>query len=221
MSDGAVRRAVATVLVVDAHPVTRWGLRQLIAEQSDLELVGEAADAAGAAVAVDVLRPDVICVGTELPDREGLSFIRDLRERNEYLGIVVFTAHGDDNMLFGALDAGASAFVCKNAPIPEVMAALRHAAASAASFTSTGLAAALRRRSTGSRVALLSPRERQVLQLLASGRSVAGVAAELCVSLSTAKTYVGRLYEKLGADNRSQALMTAVRLGLTGQRIAV
>jgi DNA-binding NarL/FixJ family response regulator len=221
MGDGVLPRAVATVLVVDAHPVTRRGLGQLIAEQSDLQLVGEAADAAGAAVAADLLRPDVICVGIELPDRDGLSLIRDLRERDEQLGIVVFTTYGDDDALFAALDAGASAFVSKTAPIPEVMAALRHAAASPASFTSIGLAAALRRRSTGSRAALLSPRERQVLQLLANGRSVAGVAAELSVCVSTAKTYVGRLYEKLGADNRSQALMAAVRLGLTDQRIAV
>jgi DNA-binding NarL/FixJ family response regulator len=221
MNGDVVRRAVATVLVVEAHPVTRRGLGQLIAEQPDLELVGEAADAAAGVIAADRIRPDVICVGIDLPGHEGLSLVRDLRERDEHVGIVVFTAHGDDDMLFGALDAGASAFVCKNAPITEVMAALRHAAASAASFTSTGLAAALRRRSTGSRVALLSPRERQVLQLLASGRSVAGVAAELYVSASTAKTYVGRLYEKLGADNRSQALMTAVRLGLTDRLIAV
>ncbi|SRR5258708_37251816 len=221
MSNDVSRRAVATVLVVEAHPVTRCGLGQLIAEQSDLELVGEAANAASAAVAVELLCPSVICVAIELPDRDGLSLVRDLRERDQQLGIVVLTTHGEDDMLFAALDAGASAFVSKNAPVAEVMAALRHAAASAAAFTSTGLAAALRRRSTGGRAALLSPRERQVLQLLASGLSAAGVAAELSVSVSTAKTYVGRLYEKLGADNRSQALMAAVRLGLTDHRIAV
>jgi DNA-binding NarL/FixJ family response regulator len=212
---------VATVLVVDAHPVTRRGLSQLIAEQFDLKVVGEAGDAAGAVLAVDRLRPDVMCIGITLPDRDGLSLVKDLRDRHEQLGIVVLTSHGDDDMLFGALDAGASAFVCKNAPVAEVMSALRHSAVSAASFTSTGLAGALRRRSAGSRAALLSPRERQVLQLLANGRSVSEVAIELYVSLSTAKTYVSRLYDKLGADNRAQALMAAVRLGLTDQLVAV
>jgi DNA-binding NarL/FixJ family response regulator len=221
MSTDVLRRTLATVLVVDAHPVTRGGLRQLISDQFDLEVIGEAGDAANAVMAVDRLQPDVVCMGMTLPDRGGLSFVRDLRERHPLLGIVVLTSHDDDDMLFGALDAGASAFVSKNAPVAEVMSALRHSSVSAASFTSTGLAAALRRRSAGNRSALLSPRERQVLQLLANGRSVAEVAAELYVSLSTAKTYVSRLYEKLGADNRAQALMAAVRLGLTDQLVAV
>ena len=113
-----------------------------------------------------------------------------------------------------ALDSGASAYLAKTASVREVVGAIRHAADAASSFSASGLAQAMRRRrETNDRLAL-SPRERQVLSLLREGRSVPAVAAEIYVSLSTAKTYVARLYEKLGANNRAQALMTAVELGL-------
>jgi DNA-binding NarL/FixJ family response regulator len=92
--------------------------------------------------------------------------------------------------------------------------AIRHAAAASSSFSAAGLAQALRRRRETSERTVLSTREMQALVLLRDGKSVPEVAAELYVSLSTAKTYVARLYEKLGANNRAQALMTAVKMGL-------
>jgi DNA-binding NarL/FixJ family response regulator len=99
-----------------------------------------------------------------------------------------------------------------------VLSAIRHCAVAPSSFSATGLAQALQRRKVGasyhSHSTVLSTRERQVIGLLREGRTVPQVAVELFVSLSTAKTYVARVYEKLGANNRSQALMTAVRLGL-------
>jgi len=118
-----------------------------------------------------------------------------------------------DDQLFGALEAGASAFVPKTAPADEVVAAARHAASSPNAFTAADLAEAMKRRLAPSGPQL-SPRESQVLRLLADGMSVAGIAKQLFVSESTAKTHISKLYEKLGAANRAQALMTALRLGL-------
>jgi DNA-binding NarL/FixJ family response regulator len=129
------------------------------------------------------------------------------------MGIVVLTMYAGDDQLFGALEAGASAFVPKTAPADEVVAAARLAASAPSAFTAADLAEAMKRRlaPTGPQ---LSPREGQVLRLLADGMSVAGIAKQLFVSESTAKTHISKLYEKLGAANRAQALMTALRLGL-------
>jgi DNA-binding NarL/FixJ family response regulator len=137
----------------------------------------------------------------------------ELRQKYPSLGIVILTASESDDLLFRALHSGASAYVSKEAPVQEVVGAIRHAAVAASSFSASGLAQALRRERQTERLTL-SRREHQVLTLLRDGHSVPQVAATLFVSLSTAKTYVARVYEKLGASNRAQALMTAVKLGL-------
>ena len=135
------------------------------------------------------------------------------RGRLPSLGIVVLTMYAGDEQLFGALDAGASAFVTKDAPSEDVVAAARHAAASPRAFTAADLADAMKRRLSPSGPQL-SPREKEVLGLLADGLGVAQISKKLYISESTTKTHISKLYEKLGATNRAQALMTALRLGL-------
>ena len=217
----ASRTTVIRLLVIDAHPITRWGLGQIAAEQPDLDLVADAGSAAEALRLVAALKPDVVTVGLSLPDRNGLELVRELRDRNPKLGLVVLTGQHEDDVLFRALDTGASAFVSKTAPLPEILGAIRHAAVSAASFSATGLAQAMHRRTERqARRPLLSPREAEVLGLLQEGRSVPEVAGAMFVSLSTAKTYVSRLYEKLGVTNRAQAMMAAVQLDLTSFGVA-
>jgi DNA-binding NarL/FixJ family response regulator len=202
------------VLVVDAHPLTRCGLVRLADEQPDLQTVGESGSVAEALRMAAALRPDVITIETSLPDGSGLDLARQLRDRYAGVGIVILTSHGEDDVLFRALDSGASAFVSKSAVVSEVLGAIRHSAVAATSFSATGLAQALRRRQETTQRLALSTRERQVLQLLLAGHSVPEISAKLYLSVSTSKTYVARLYEKLGANNRAQALMAAVRLGL-------
>lgn len=217
----AGRQKVTRVLVVDAHPITRWGLGRAVGEQLDLEMAGEAGTAAEALRMVATLRPDVVTVGLSLPDLDGLDLVRRLRDRDDRLGLVVLTSQNEDDVLFRALDTGASAFVSKSASLPEVLGAIRHASVSAASFSAAGLAQAMHRRNERqARRPLLSPRESEVLGLLQEGRSVPEVASALFVSLSTAKTYVSRLYDKLGATNRAQAMMAAVQLELTSFGVA-
>ncbi|NKE56524.1 response regulator transcription factor [Lentzea sp. PSKA42] len=202
------------VVVVDGHTLTRFGLTTLAAEHPDLEVVAEASTAAEAPAVIAASSPDVVTVAVGLPDADGLRFARELRDRYPTLGIVVLTSQGEDDVLFRALETGASAFVGKSAPVEEILCAIRHAAVAASSFTAAGLALAMaRRQSTASRLAL-SPREREVLMLLRDGVSIPAIARTLYVSPSTAKTYVSRLYEKLGASNRAQALMAALRNGL-------
>ena len=200
--------------VIDGQTLFRYGLRALVARHPDIEIVGECQAAAEAPAMVAAAGPDVVTVDVALPDGDGLRLARELRDRHDGLGIVVLTSRQDDDVLFRALETGVSAFVAKTAPAEEAMAAIRHAAVAAASFTASGLALALARRHAVPDKLMLSPRETEVLELLQLGLSIPAMAIEMYVSVSTAKTYVARLYSKLGAASRAQALMAALHLGL-------
>lgn len=203
------------VLVVESHPITRWGIGRLIEDQDDLSLAGATGSADEAIALAASLLPDVVVIGLTQPEAHGLPLAHRLRDRFDDLGLVILAAAEDDDVLLQAFETGMSAFVPKSAPVSEVLAAVRHASVSASSFTASGLAAALRRRRDSGPRDSLSPREREVLDLLVAGRSIPALAGSLHISPSTAKTYVARLYEKLGARNRAEAVMAAVRLGLT------
>jgi DNA-binding NarL/FixJ family response regulator len=204
--------------IVEGHTLTRYGLRALATEHADLEIVAECTSLAQASKLLAAARPDVVTVAVHMPDGQGLQLARELRDRHANLGIVVLTSADEDDVLFRALETGVSAFVTKTAPVEEVLAAIRHAAVAASTFTASGLAVALtRRRDTQQRLAL-SPRQAEVLRLLGDGMSIPAIAQELLISKSTTKTYVARLYERLGATNRAQALMRAVHHGLIRYR---
>lgn len=204
------------LVIVDDHTLIRQGLTSALQRDGSIEVVGEAASVAAAERLVDSLSPDVVLVDVSLPDGNGLDFAKALRARRTEVGIVVLTMHGDDQHLFRALDAGASAFVLKSAPSEEVIAAVQHAAVAPNSFTATDLASAMRRRMDGDRLKL-TRREAEVLELLKDGLSVSAAARRMYISESTAKTHIARLYDKLGATNRTQAIMEALRLGLISQ----
>jgi len=202
-----------TVLLVDDHELIREGLRRAFEREEGLEVVAEAASVDEAIAMGRKAQPTVAIVDLRLPDGSGLDVVRTLRAQSADMGIVVLTMYAGDNQLFDALDAGASAFVPKSAPAEEIVAAARHAASAPRSFTSADLADALKRR-TSPQGPQLSPREKEVLQLLADGMGVSQISRQLFISDSTTKTHISKLYDKLGAGNRAQALMTALRLGL-------
>src|SRR5262245_57462233 len=200
--------------IIDGQTLIRYGLRELIARNPDIEIVAECECAGDAPQVIAATQPDVVTVDVTLPDGDGLQLARQMRDSYADLGIVILTSKQEDDVLFRALETGVSAFVTKTAPVEEVIAAIRHAAVAAASFTASGLAMAIaRRRELQDRLAL-SPRETEVLNLLYKGLSIPAMAVELYISVSTAKTYVARLYEKLGAASRAQALMAALHHGL-------
>jgi len=202
------------IVVVDGHTLTRYGFRELVAQQPDMEILAECGLAADARDVLAVFQPDVVTVDVSLPDGDGLRLARELRDQYPELGIVILTSKDQDDVLFRALETGVSAFVPKTAPVAELLAAIRHASVAALSFTAAGLAGALSRRQAVRNQMALSAREGQVLELLHSGMSIPAIALQMYISPSTAKTYVSRLYEKLGAANRAQALMIAYRHGL-------
>ena len=201
------------VLLVDDHELIRHGLHRAFERDGDFEVSGEAGSLTDARRLLGLTHPDVVILDVRLPDGSGIDAAKKIRADYPDLGIVILTMYAGDEQLFDALQAGASAFVPKNAPSDDVVAAARHAASSPRSFAAGDLAEAMKRKMspTGPQ---LSPREREVLGLLADGLGVAQISRQLFISESTTKTHISKLYEKLGAGNRAQALMTALRLGL-------
>jgi len=204
---------VTRVLLVDDHELIRDGLSGVFSAQEDMEVVGAAKSVAEALDLYEAHGPDVIVTDLQLPDGTGLDVVRRVRKDSDKVGLVVLTMHAGDDQIFAAMEAGASAFVGKDAPSTEVVKAARHATVSPRSFLCAGLAQAMMRRVSGESTRL-SEREHDVLMLLAEGLSSAEIAPRLHLSESTVKSHVARIYQKLGASNRAQALVTAMRIGL-------
>ena len=204
---------MTTVLLIDDHELIRQGLAGAFAQTEGFDVAGQAGSVEDGLALAREVSPDVVVTDVRLPDGSGLDVVRALRKENKQVGLVVLTMYAGDEQLFAAMDAGASGFVGKDAPTSTVIGAARQASVAPLTFTCMGLAEAMvRRMSSGA--PRLSDRERQVLELLAEGLGVTAIAARLYLSESTAKSHIGRIYEKLGAANRAQALMTAMRLGL-------
>jgi DNA-binding NarL/FixJ family response regulator len=202
-----------TVLLVDDHDLIRQGLRRAFERESDFTVVAEAASVAECLELATEHKPEVAVIDINLKDGSGLDAVVTLRKEYPEMGIVVLTMYDDDQHLFKAMEAGASAFVPKSVSTDQVLAAARHAASAPHAFSAADLVEAMRRRMapTGPR---LSAREAELLELLSEGLSVSAVARRMYISESTVKTHMSKLYEKLGASNRAQALMSAIRLGL-------
>ena len=207
-----------SVLLVDDHALIRQGLRRAFEQTDDLVVVAEAGSLAEALALERAHNPDVAVVDVNLGDGNGIEFVKTMRQRRPEMGLVVLTMYDGDEHVFASLEAGASAFVLKGAPSEDVVSAARQAASAPTAFTAQDLAGAMRRRMQTPQVQL-TPRETEILQLLGKGCSVAQIAGELYISQSTAKTHMSKLYDKLGAANRTQAVMAAVRLGLLSTEV--
>jgi DNA-binding NarL/FixJ family response regulator len=201
------------VLIVDDHELVREGLAGAFARDEGSEVSGSVGTVAEAVAAYGADRPDVIVTDLQLQDGTGLDIIRQVRQRDDDIGLVVVTMHSGDDQIFAAMEAGAPALVGKDAPATELVRAARHAAVSPRSFLCTGLAGAMMRRMSAESTRL-SQREHDVLLLLADGANAAAIGQQLYMSESTVKSHIARIYQKLGAANRAQALVTAMRIGL-------
>ena len=202
-----------TVLLVDDHELIRTGLAGVFDLEYDMRIAGVAANVGQALAAYDELKPQVVVTDLQLPDGTGLDIVRTIRRKSNDVGLIVLTMHSGDDQIFAAMEAGASGFVGKDAPSKEVVRAARHAAVSPRSFVCAGLAQAMMRRATAESTKL-SDREHEVLLLLADGLGAAAIGEKLYLSESTAKSHIAKIYQKLGASNRAQALVTAMRIGL-------
>jgi DNA-binding NarL/FixJ family response regulator len=207
------------VLVVDDHAVVREGLRTFLELQDGIEVAGEAADGEKAIEAAERLSPNVVLMDLVMPTLDGLAAMRELRERVPGARVIVLTSFADDDKLLPALRAGAAGYLLKNAEPQELARAVRAAHAGQA-LLDPHVAARLVDALAGEKEPLdrLTPREREVLQLIGRGFSNKRIAQELGLSEKTVKTHVGHVLAKLGVDDRTQAAVFAVRAGLIDQR---
>ena len=203
-----------TVLLVDDHELIRQGLARAFERDADMTVVGQAGSVDEGIAFWDDLQPDVVVTDLQMPGGSGLDVVRAIRAKSDATGVVVLTMHAGDDQIFAAMQAGASAFVGKDTRATEVVSAAKHAAVAPRTFLCAGLSQAVMRRATSPAPPKLSAREAEVLALLADGLGTGEIAGSLFMSESTAKTHITHIYQKLGAANRAQALVTAMRLGL-------
>ena len=211
------------ILLVDDHAVVREGLRNFLALQDGLEIVGEAGDGAEAIEQAQRLDPDVILMDLLMPGLDGIGAMRQLRVHSPRSRVVVLTSFLEDERVLPAIQAGAAGYLLKNVEPAELARAIRAAHAGEAIIDPTAAARLVHAIADDARPRIEEPerltrRERDVLELIARGRSNKRIALELGISEKTVKTHVGHLLAKLGVSDRTQAALMAVEEGLVSPR---
>jgi two-component system, NarL family, response regulator DevR len=204
------------VFLLDDHQVVREGVRRVLEVDEDIEVVGEAVSAAEALERIPLTMPDVAVLDVRLPDGDGIDVCREIRSRHPEVACLMLTSFADDEALAQAIMAGASGYVLKQIQGQDLVASVR-AAASGHSLidrdTARRVLEDLRRaRAEEEDVGRLSPREREILEMIAAGKTNRQIGAELHLSEKTVKNYVSNLLGKLGMGRRSEAAAYAARL---------
>jgi len=202
------------VLIVDDHAVVRRGLRAFLDLQPDVEVVGEAADGASAEEMSGRLRPDVVLMDLVMPGTDGIATIRRLREAHEQSAVLVLTSFLDDVHVFAALQAGAAGYLLKDVQPDDLVRAIRQVHRGESALHPRVAARLVQHTAQPAGFADLTPRERDVLRLLAEGFANKEIAHRLSLSEKTVKTHVSNILQKLGVADRTQAALLAVRRGL-------
>lgn len=209
------------LLLVDDHAVVRSGLRMLLASESDVEIVGEAASGSEAVAAAASARPDVVLMDIGLPDMTGIEAARVIKSKFPEIAVVALTIHEDEEYFFKMLEAGASGYVPKRAAPEELLTAIR-AAASGEVYLYPSLAKLLvkdylsqeREVENKSRLGGLTDREQEVLSLLADGAANAEIAASLVISPKTVERHRENIMRKLNLHSRAELVRYAIRKGI-------
>lgn len=214
MADRLIR-----VLLVDDHQVVRRGLRTFLEIQDDIEVVGEAADGAEGVARTEELRPDVVLMDIKMPGTDGIEALRRLRELENPAKVLIVTSFTEQRTVVPALRAGASGYVYKDVDPDALVGAIRSVYAGHVLLQPEVAGALLAQDDPGSgtgRGSTLTEREREVLGLIADGRSNREIARALVLSEKTVKTHVSNILMKLDLSDRTQAALWAVRHGAAG-----
>lgn len=203
------------VIVADDHPIVRSGIVGLIDLDEGIEVVGETGDGAAAVESAHRLQPDVVLMDLRMPGLSGIQATAQITEELPDVRVLVLTTYETDDDILGAIEAGASGYLLKAAPHEEIVAGIRSVAAGHTVLAPT-IARTLvtRMRDEATEKPRLSPRELEVLRLVAAGRSNPNIAAELFIGEATVKTHLLHVFEKLGVSDRTRAVTLALELGL-------
>ncbi|MEI7030082.1 response regulator transcription factor [Streptomyces pratensis] len=214
MADKIIR-----VLLVDDHQVVRRGLRTFLEIQEDIEVVGEASDGAEGVARTEELRPDVVLMDIKMPGTDGIEALRRLRELDNPAKVLIVTSFTEQRTVVPALRAGASGYVYKDVDPDALAGAIRSVHAGHVLLQPEVAGALLAQDDAGGgtgRGSTLTEREREVLGLIADGRSNREIARALVLSEKTVKTHVSNILMKLDLADRTQAALWAVRNGAAG-----
>jgi DNA-binding NarL/FixJ family response regulator len=214
---------VIRVLLVDDDDLMRAGLRAVLSSDEGVEVVGEIGGGRGAVAGVREFRPDVVLMDIRMPDLDGIAATGEVLSASPEAKIVILTTFEDDEYIFGALAAGASGFLLKRTRPEELIAAIHTVAAGDALLSPSITRKVIDRASSrppvnaaaAARLDQLTPREREVLELLARGMSNAEIAEALVIEETTVKTHVKRVLAKLRLRDRVQAVIFAYESGMT------
>jgi DNA-binding NarL/FixJ family response regulator len=213
---------VIRVAIVDDQAIVRAGLARILSPADGFEVVAECADGRQALEELPALRPDVVLMDVRMPALDGIAATAQLRGLDDPLAVLVLTTFGEDEVLWGAIEAGAAGFVLKDSTAEDLIAAVRAVAGGAAWFDPTVAPRLLDRYRRvvapavrdAARLALLTDREHDVLRLMARGATNAEIGATLFVAEATVKTHVGSIFGKLGVRDRAAAIVFAYDHGV-------
>lgn len=204
------------IFLLDDHEVVRRGLRDLFADEDDLVVVGESGSAADAVDQLATLQADVAVLDARLPDGNGISVCRDLRSRHPQTAALILTSYDDEEALVAAILAGAAGYVLKQIRGNELVDAVRRVAAGESLIDPAVSARAVNRLRPGpdtpAGLQALTPREQEILELIAEGLTNRQIGQRLFLAEKTVKNYVSNLLAKLGLERRTQAAVLAARM---------
>ncbi len=215
--DQASMRRAIRLLLADDHRMLREGLRRSM-DELGFTVVGEARNGAEAVDLAAAIQPDVVLMDVTMPDIDGVEATRQLKSRLPGTAVIMLTMHADQDVLAEAIRAGANGYLVKDCSIDEIAQAIE-AVVTGETALSPRLAASMlaevrRQDSAGQAERVITPREEEVLQLIADGCSTPEVAEQLFISQKTVKNHLASIYQKLDARDRTQAVLQAVRMGI-------
>lgn len=205
------------LLLADDHRMFRQGLRELLERKTNFDIVGEATTGREALAQVAALRPDIVLLDIQMPDLDGVAVARQLRDSHPEVKVVMLTMYRQDQHLLEAIKAGARGYLLKDADGDELIAVLGRVARGEAALDpamTLPILDAYRRLSAQQEGETLTPREREIVQLLAAGHDNRTIAQRLFLSEKTVSNRLSEIFQKLGATNRTQAALIAVQRGL-------
>jgi len=211
---------MTTVVIIDDHPIVRAGMRAILDSAGDIDILGEGVNGADALRLVNEHDPDVLALDVSLPDMNGVAVTRTLRQQGARTAILILTVHDDPQTIFGLLESGAVGYVLKDEALETLVSAVRSAARGETWLSPAVAGQVVRRAVAGSAsdateaLSALTPREVEVLRLIARGLDNTAIAQELCLTKRTVQNHISNIYGKLGVASRAEAVLLAIRNGL-------